>query len=87
MPKNAQLKDLVHQTANRLSQDEEMVTEIVDTFLDEIYQTLKRGQGITIRNFGNFYLKPKYETWAFKFNPSQKWRRLFGWSSTYKGEM
>jgi DNA-binding protein HU-beta len=27
------------------------------------------------------------DSWVFKFNPCQKWRALFGWSSTYKGEL
>jgi hypothetical protein len=27
------------------------------------------------------------QTWAFKFNPGQKLRALFGWSSSYKGTL
>ena len=36
---------------------------------------------------GGFYVSPRGDTWAFKFNPGQKLRALFGWSSTYKGEL
>jgi DNA-binding protein HU-beta len=25
--------------------------------------------------------------WVFKFNPPQRLRKLFGWSSTYKGKL
>jgi len=26
-------------------------------------------------------------SWVFKFNPSQRLRALFGWSSTYRGSL
>lgn len=56
-------------------------------FLDEIYQAIKRDQGVTLKGFGGFFVRPERESWVFKFNPCQKWRALFGWSSTYKGEL
>jgi DNA-binding protein HU-beta len=52
--------------------------------MDEIYNSLQQGESITLKNFGNFFIRPKSESWVFKFNPSQKWRALFGWSSTHK---
>lgn len=64
----------------------ETVGTIVDIFLDEIYQAIKRGESVTLKNFGSFYVRPEPESWVFKFNPSQKWRAVFGWSSTYRGE-
>ena len=77
------LVDLVSQ---RSGEDVEIVGIIVDAFLDEIYQSIKRGEGVTLKNFGSFYMRPERESWVFKFNPSQKWRAVFGWSSTYNGE-
>jgi DNA-binding protein HU-beta len=79
--------ELVRLVAQRIDQDVEVVSKVVDAFLDEIYQTMKRGDRVTLKNFGGFYVRPERESWVFKFNPCQKWRALFGWSSTYKGEL
>ncbi len=79
--------DLVRLVAQRTGQDVETVDKVVDAFLDEIYQAIKRGQGVTLKGFGSFFVRPERESWVFKFNPCQKWRALFGWSSTYKGEI
>jgi len=87
MPDRIEREELIRLTAQRTSQEEEMVDMVVDAFLDEIYQALKRGQGVTLKGFGGFYVRPERESWVFKFNPCQKWRALFGWSSTYKGEI
>lgn len=77
---------LVQSVAQRTGQDVETVGLIVDAFLDEIYEAMKRGEGVTLKNFGGFYVRPERESWVFRFNPSQKWRALFGWSSTYRGK-
>ena len=79
--------ELVQLVAQRTGQDAEVVDKVVDAFLDEIYQAMKRGNGVTLKNFGGFYVRPERESWVFKFNPCQKWRALFGWSSTYKGKL
>jgi len=80
--------ELVHLVvAQRIGRDAEVVDKVVDAFLGEIYQAMKRGNGVTLKNFGGFYVRPERECWVFKFNPCQKWRALFGWSSTYKGEV
>ena len=80
-------EELVRLVAQRTGQDVETVDKVVDAFLDEIYQAIKRGQGVTLKGFGGFFVRPERESWVFKFNPCQKWRALFGWSSTYKGEL
>jgi len=79
-------EELVRLVAQRTGQDVGTVDKVVDAFLDEIYQAIKRGQGVTLKGFGGFFVRPERESWVFKFNPCQKWRALFGWSSTYKGE-
>ena len=79
--------ELVDLVSQRLNQDTEIVGAIVDTFIDEIYQALKRGDSVSLRGFGSFYVLPAPESWVFKFNPSQRLRALFGWSSTYKGPL
>ena len=80
-------EELIRLVAQRTGQDVETVDKVIDAFLDEIYQAIKRGQGVTLKGFGGFYVRTESESWVFKFNPCQKWRALFGWSSTYKGEL
>ena len=79
-------KDLVRRVSQRVDCDHQLVEEIIDITLDEIYQSLKQEESVNLRNFGTFYIKAHRSSTAFKFNPSQKLRKLFGWSSTYKGE-
>jgi DNA-binding protein HU-beta len=78
---------LIQSVSQRTGQDVETVGLIVEAFLDEIYEALKRGEGVTLKGFGGFYVRPERESWVFRFNPSQKWRALFGWSSTYRGDL
>ena len=79
--------DLVRRVAGRVDRDAETVAEIVDAFLEETYEALKRGDSVSLRGFGSFYVRPERESWVFKFNPSQRLRALFGWSSTYRGPL
>jgi DNA-binding protein HU-beta len=79
--------ELVRQVIERTGIDDRSVSEIVDAFLDEIYQAIKQEQSVTIKNFGGFYVRPEQDSWVFKFYPCQKWRALFGWSSTYREEL
>ena len=78
--------ELVSLVSQRTGQEARTVDEVVDAFLDEIYQALKRGDSVSLRGFGSFYVRPDDESWVFRFNPSQRLRALFGWSSTYRGE-
>jgi DNA-binding protein HU-beta len=78
---------LVRLVSQRVHRKAELVEKIVDTFLEEIYIALKRGESVSLRDFGSFYIRPEPTSWVFKFNPSQRLRKLFGWSSTYRGEL
>ena len=80
-------KQLVERVANRVAKDTGLIKEIVDATLEEIYEALKREECVSLRNFGTFYIRRKRNSCAFKFNPSQRLRSLFGWSSTYKGDL
>ncbi len=79
--------ELVRLAAQRLGQDAETVAPVVDAFLEEVYEALKRGQRVSLRDFGSFYVRPEGTQWVFRFNPSQRLRALFGWSSTYRGPL
>ena len=80
-------KTLIALVAERVGQNTNAAGEIVEATLEEIYEALKRGECVSLRNFGTFYVRPEPRSWVFKFNPSQRLRKLFGWSSTYKGKL
>ena len=80
-------KDLIQRVSQRVSYDNQVVEEVINVTLDEIYQSLKKGESVSLRDFGTFYIQVKREASVFKFNPSQRLRKLFGWSSNYKGEI
>ncbi len=80
-------KELIRRISQTMEQSEETCQEMLDTVFDEIYQSLKRGNSVTLRNVGKFYVKPTRDTWVFKFSPSQKWKKMLGWASSYKGDL
>jgi DNA-binding protein HU-beta len=80
-------KALIDRVSERVGRNTDLVGEIVEATLEEIYEALKRGECVSLRDLGSFYVRPERSSWVFKFNPSQRLRRLFGWSSTYKGEL
>lgn len=86
MSERIEKKDLVRRIALRVNRDEETVEDIVEGTLAEIYEALKRGESVSLRDFGSFYVRPERESWVFKLNPSQRLRKLFGWSLTHRGE-
>jgi len=80
-------KELVCHISKRVTKGTGTVEEIVDATLEEIYEALKQGECVSLRNFGTFYVRPERDSWVFKFNPSQRLRKLLGWSSTYRGKL
>jgi len=76
---------LAHKVAQRAEISDQMATATVDAVFEELYEAIKRGDQISIRNFGSFYVRPESKSWVFRFNPSQRLRAVFGWSSTYQG--
>ena len=87
MAERIEKKEFVRRLADRMQTDEEKAVQWLDGVLDEMYQTFRSGYGLTLPGFGGFYLDLRRESWAFKFNPGQKLRALFGWSSTYRGPL
>lgn len=80
-------QELVRRVANRTGQETALVEELLEATLEEIYAALKRGESVSLRTFGAFYVRPRPAQWVFRFNPSQRLRKLFGWSSTYQGAL
>jgi DNA-binding protein HU-beta len=77
----------VHQLALRMQTDDKVAAAWLEATVETLYDTFKAGKGVTLTGLGGFYVQPRGKTWAFKFNPGQKLRALFGWSSSYKGPL
>lgn len=80
-------KELVKRIAKRTGQSTEQSEENLEAVLEEIYEALKNEECVSLQNFGTFYIDARRSGTVFKFNPSQRLRALFGWSSTYKGDL
>jgi DNA-binding protein HU-beta len=78
--------ELIQRVSAQTKIDPRTVSHILDGVLDQIHQSLKQGESVSLRDFGTFYIRPGHSQSVFKFNPSQRLRKLFGWSSTYKGD-
>ena len=81
-------KELIQNIAKETGIKTETIDEIFGAVIDQIVRSLKNCESVTIRNFGRFYIRPgDSRTKVFKFSPSQRLRKLLGWSSTYKGKV
>jgi nucleoid DNA-binding protein len=74
-------KVFVQQLATRMQTSEKVASEWLEAILKTLYANFKEGKGVTLTGFGGFYVQSRGRTWAFRFNPGQKLRALFGWSS------
>ena len=87
MSNNIDKKELVNRISQKLPLPSSTIERVVDAALEEIYESLKQGEGVALRNFGTFYIDTRHSGTVFKFNPAQRLKALFGWSSTYKGDL
>ena len=79
--------EFLRRLAARMNTDEATAAAWVDGFVETLYESFKAGESVTLPGFGGFFVRPEPESWVFKFNPGQRLRALFGWSSTYRGEL
>jgi hypothetical protein len=84
MPDRIKKDEFIRRLAARLHSDETTATTWVDGVVETLYESFKAGESVTLPGFGGFYVRPAPDSWAFKFNPGQRLRALFGWSSTYR---
>jgi nucleoid DNA-binding protein len=75
--------EFVRRLSLYMKSDEKTAEQWLDGITDTLYETFKEGHGLTLPGFGGFYLERHHDSTAFKFNPGQKLKKLFGWSSTY----
>ena len=80
-------EEFVRRLATRMNTDETTTIVWVDGIVETLYKSFKAGESMTLPGFGGFYVRPEPESWVFKFNPGQRLRALFGWSSTYTGKL
>lgn len=79
--------EVAKRLAKRMGTDERTATAWVDALTDTLYEAFKAEESVTLPGFGSFYVRWERSSWVFKFSPAQKLRALFGWSSTYKGDL
>ncbi|MGP1383857.1 MAG: HU family DNA-binding protein [Thainema sp.] len=78
-------KEFIQKLAQRMAVDEKEAARWLEGTTDTFYDVFEQNRGVTLTGFGSFYLERRGNSCAFKFNPSQKLRKLLGWSSSYKG--
>ncbi len=86
MADRIQKDELARRLGERMQTSTETATAWIDALVETLYESFKAGESVTLKGFGGFYVRPERESWVFKFNPGQRLRTLFGWSSTYKGK-
>ena len=87
MAQRIQKREFARRLAARMNTDEATASQWLDATIDTLYEAFKAGESVTIEGLGGFYVRPERESWVFRFNPGQKLRALFGWSSTYSGDL
>ncbi len=87
MAQRIQKREVARRLAARMTTDEVTASQWLDATIDTLYEAFKAGESVTLEGLGGFYVRSERESWAFRFNPGQKLRALFGWSSTYSGEL
>jgi DNA-binding protein HU-beta len=87
MAQRIQKREVARRLAARMNTDEATASQWLDTTIDTLYEAFKAGESVTLEGFGGFYVRSERESWVFRFNPGQKLRALFGWSSTYRGDL
>src|SRR6266436_5613714 len=87
MAQRIETKAFIHQLALKMHTDDQVASAWLEATVETLYDTFKAGKGATLTGHGGFYVQPRGKTCAFKFNPGQKLRALFGWSSSYQGTL
>ena len=80
-------KEFIRLFSQRMDVSENEAKEIVNVYNETLLDVFKTGSGVSFTGFGTYYLDRRRDSTAFKFNPSQRLRKILGWGSTYKGEI
>jgi len=80
-------EEFARRLAKHMNTDEATATTWIDGFTETLYESFKAGESVTLPGLGGFYVRAESDSWIFRFNPAQRLRALFNWSSTYKGDL
>ncbi len=80
-------KEFVRRVAVHMKADDKTAEEWINGITDTLYEVFKEGHGVSLQGFGGFYLDQRRNGCAFKFNPGQRLKALFGWASSYRGQL
>ncbi|RLD65160.1 MAG: HU family DNA-binding protein [Bacteroidetes bacterium] len=81
-------KEFIKQLAEKMETNEKETEKWVEAYTQTLIDIFKTGEGVTITGLGGFHVSYGYgKTMKFKFNPSQKIKKMMGWSSTFKGDV
>lgn len=80
-------QEFVKLYAEKMKCSESTAELYLEGLIETLYDSFKEGSSVTIQNFGNFYVARTQYSTAFKFNPAQKLKALFGWASSYRGKV
>jgi len=81
-------KEIIQNIVKETGIEAETVEKVFTETIEQIVKSLKHCETVSIRNFGKFYIRPGDDRMnVFKFDPSQRLRKIFGWRSTYKGKL
>ena len=79
--------ELAQRLAAQMDSDPKTAAMWLEGLSETLYECFRHGESVTIKGLGNFYVREERSRWVFKFNPGQRLRALFGWSSTYSGPL
>ncbi len=82
-------KELIPNIVKETGIKADVIEKVFNATIEQIVQSLKDCESVTIRNFGRFYIRAgrHSSSMVFKFSPSQRLRKILGWASTYKGNV
>ena len=81
-----QKAEFIRRLAKKMKTDDATAERWLDGIVDTLDGVFKSGKGISLPCFGGFYVDRRRARTVFRFNPGQKLRAVFGWSSIYKGK-
>jgi nucleoid DNA-binding protein len=87
MDERVRTPELARRLAKRMGTDQATAAAWLEGVVETLYACFKAEERVTITGFGSFYVRAEGLKWVFKFNPGQKLRALFGWSSSYSGRL
>src|SRR5579864_9518810 len=66
MAERMEKKTLMSLVARRTRADQALVEQVVEATFETVFEALKRGESVSLRDFGTFYVRPEPGSWVFK---------------------